>query len=154
MKNTLLFIYSTNILVRLLTINIKNCLSPKNLKMYDPILATLLKVWPHYSQSSRENAIPSIGTSPLASCKEVPPRFFIAEKTETCRLGSWLFYWSVIEEKCQAINHKKKGKHSSRLFLSRLGRNLTKPFTNSPKKLRLTKFTYFFENPLSPIGVS
>ena len=28
---------------------------------------------PHYSHSSRENATPSSGTSPLASCKEVPP---------------------------------------------------------------------------------
>ena len=28
-KNTLLFIYSTNILIRLLTINMKNCLTPK-----------------------------------------------------------------------------------------------------------------------------
>ena len=27
---------------------------------------------PHYSQSSRENATPSIGTSPLAFYKEVP----------------------------------------------------------------------------------
>ena len=27
---------------------------------------------PHYSQSSRENATPSSGTSPLASYKEVP----------------------------------------------------------------------------------
>ena len=27
---------------------------------------------PHYSQSSRENATPSIGTSPLALYKEVP----------------------------------------------------------------------------------
>ena len=74
----------------------------------------------------------------------VAPSTFCAEKTETCRLGSWLFYWSVIEEKSQAINHKKKGKRSSRLFLSRLGRTLTKPFTNSPEKLRPTKFTYFF----------
>ena len=39
---------------------------PKNQKMCDPILAT------HYSQSSRENATPSNGTSPLASYKEVP----------------------------------------------------------------------------------
>ena len=31
---------------------------------------------PHYSQSSRENATPSSGTSPLASYKEVPPREF------------------------------------------------------------------------------
>ena len=30
-------------------------------------------VWPHYSQSSRENATPSSGTSPLASYKEVRP---------------------------------------------------------------------------------
>ena len=36
-----------------------------------PILVTLLKMRPH----SRENAIPSSGTSPLASYKEVaPPR--------------------------------------------------------------------------------
>ena len=28
---------------------------------------------PHYSQSSRENATPSSGTSPLASCRGVPP---------------------------------------------------------------------------------
>ena len=28
---------------------------------------------PHYSQSSRENATPSSGTSPVASYKEVPP---------------------------------------------------------------------------------
>ena len=77
--------------------------------MCDTILATLLKVRPHYSQSSRENATPSSGTSPLASCKEVlpPPGAFCAEKTEICRLGSWLFYWSVIEEKSQAINHRR-----------------------------------------------
>ena len=53
------FIYSTNILVRLLTVNMKNCLTPKNPKMY--------------SQSSRENVTPSSGTSPLAYYKEVPP---------------------------------------------------------------------------------
>ena len=45
---------------------------PKNPKMCDPILVTLLKMRPHYSQSSRENATPSSGTSPLASYKEVP----------------------------------------------------------------------------------
>ena len=47
---------------------------PKNLKMCEPILVTLLKMRPHYSQSSRENATPSSGTSPLASYKEVAPR--------------------------------------------------------------------------------
>ena len=46
---------------------------PKNPKMCDPILVTLLKMQPHSSQSSRENATPSSGTSPLASYKEVPP---------------------------------------------------------------------------------
>ena len=47
----------------------------KRPKMCDPILVTLLKMWPHYSQSSRENANPSSGASPLASYKEVtaPP---------------------------------------------------------------------------------
>ena len=57
-----LFTYSTNILVRLLTVNMKNCLTPENVR---PILVTLLKMRPHDSQSSRENATPSSGTSPL-----------------------------------------------------------------------------------------
>ena len=39
--------------------------------MCDPILVNLLKIWPHYSQSSRENATPSSGTSSLASYREV-----------------------------------------------------------------------------------
>ena len=42
-------------------------------KMREPILVTLLKIRPHYSQSTRENATPSSGTSPLASYKEEPP---------------------------------------------------------------------------------
>ena len=46
---------------------------PINPKMCDPILVTLLKMQPHSSQSSRETATPSSGTSPLASYKEVPP---------------------------------------------------------------------------------
>ena len=42
--------------------------------MCDPILVALLKMRPHYSPSSRENATPSSGTSPsVASCKEVAP---------------------------------------------------------------------------------
>ena len=36
MKNTLLFTYSTNILVRLLTVNMKNCLAPKITKCATP----------------------------------------------------------------------------------------------------------------------
>ena len=74
MKNTSLFTYSTNILVRLLTVNVKNFFFiPKNPKMCDPILVTPLKMRPRYSQSRRENATPSSGASPLASYKEVPP---------------------------------------------------------------------------------
>ena len=46
---------------------------PKTQKMYHPILLTLLKMRPHDSQSSHENATPSSGTSPVASYKEVPP---------------------------------------------------------------------------------
>ena len=41
--------------------------------MCNPILVTLLKLQPHYSQTSHENATPTSGTSPLASYKEVPP---------------------------------------------------------------------------------
>ena len=39
---------------------------PRIPKICDPILVTLLKMQPHYSQSSHENATPSSGTSPLA----------------------------------------------------------------------------------------
>jgi len=41
--------------------------------MCDPILVTLMKMQPHYSQSSRENATQSSGTSLLAYYQEVPP---------------------------------------------------------------------------------
>ena len=44
MKNTLLFICGTKILERLLTEKMKNCLTPKNPKMCDPILVNLLKM--------------------------------------------------------------------------------------------------------------
>ena len=71
MKNTLLFTYSTNILVRLLTFKVSK--RARNPKMYHPILVTLMKMRPYYSQFSRENATPSRGTSPLASYKEVAP---------------------------------------------------------------------------------
>ena len=52
---------------------ILNPYSAQNPKICDPILETLLKMQPHYSQSRRENATPSGGTSLLASCKRVPP---------------------------------------------------------------------------------
>ena len=51
----------------------RTVLPPPKKEVCDPILVTLLKMRPHYSQSSRENATPSSGTSPLASYKEVPP---------------------------------------------------------------------------------
>ena len=73
MKNTLLFTDSTNVLVSLLSVNVKNVLTQKNPKMCDPILETPLKMQPLYSQFGRENATPSSDTSPLASYKEVPP---------------------------------------------------------------------------------
>ena len=68
MKNTLLFTYSTNLLVRA-NRKYEQLSNPQNRKMCDPILVTLLKMQHHYSQSSRENATPSSGTSPLASYK-------------------------------------------------------------------------------------
>ena len=61
MKNTLLFTYSTNILVRL--------------REYEelPYPKKSENVRPHHSQSSRDNTNPSSDTSPLASYKEFPP---------------------------------------------------------------------------------
>ena len=59
---TLYFTYSTNILVRLLIVNMKNSLTPQIRKFATPLL------------SIRVNATPSSGTSPLAPYKEVPPR--------------------------------------------------------------------------------
>ena len=60
--------------------------------MCDPILITALKKRPHYSQSSRENATPSSGTSPLASYKEVSPGFF------TLYYSTHLTYrWATLE---------------------------------------------------------
>ena len=40
--------------------------------MDDSSLVTVMKIQPHNSQPSRENATPSSGTSPLASYEEVP----------------------------------------------------------------------------------
>ena len=41
--------------------------------MCDPILVILLKMQPHYSQSSRENVALTSATSLVASYKEFPP---------------------------------------------------------------------------------
>jgi len=40
----------------------QNFLTPKILKMCDPTLVTFIKVQPHNSQSSRENATPFSST--------------------------------------------------------------------------------------------
>ena len=46
----------------------------ENLPILNPYLPPKSEnLRPHYSHSSRENATPSSGTSPLASCKGVPP---------------------------------------------------------------------------------
>ena len=89
MKNTLLFTYSTNSLVSWLTVKVKNFLT---LKMCDPILVTPCKMQPYYGQSSRENATPSNGISPLASYKEVPP----SPTNKICKL--FLSLCKVIQE--------------------------------------------------------
>ena len=73
MKNRFTFRLQYKQIGTFANINMKNCLTPKNPKMCDPILVTLLKMRRHCSQSSRENVTPSSGTSPLASYKEVPP---------------------------------------------------------------------------------
>ena len=101
MRNTLLFICGTNILVHLLTLNMKNCLTLKNPKLCDPIQVTRLKMRPHYSQSTRENATLSSGTSPWASYKEVPPP--LPRQNTVCKiflLGEgymWPLHWANVK---------------------------------------------------------
>ena len=73
MKNTLLFICRTNILVRLLTVNMYEEQSYHKKSENVRPLVTLLKMRLHYSQSSRKNATPSSCTSTLASYQAVPP---------------------------------------------------------------------------------
>ena len=52
---------------------ILNAYLPQKSENLQPILVTLLKMRPHYTHSSRENATPSSDTSLLGSCKGVPP---------------------------------------------------------------------------------
>ena len=77
MNNTLLFTYSTDIMVRLLTEICKTFLLQKS-----------KNVQPHYSQNSHENATPSSGTSPLASYKEVLPGL-LSKQSECSSLPKW-----------------------------------------------------------------
>ena len=46
--------------------NLKNCLTPKTRKTCDPILVTLLKIRPCYSQSSRGNCNPNQRHIPIS----------------------------------------------------------------------------------------
>ena len=73
MKNSLLFTCSTKNCGTFANSKYEELSYPKNQKMCDPVLVTLLKMRPHYSQSSRENATSSSDTSPLTSYKEVTP---------------------------------------------------------------------------------
>ena len=73
MKNTLLSSPTVQIFWSIANRKYEQLSYPKNPKLCEPILVTLLKMRPHYSQSSRENATPSNSTSPLAFYKEVPP---------------------------------------------------------------------------------
>ena len=64
MKNTLLFTYSTNTLVGLLTVNMtQNCLTPKIMKMCDCMIVTLLKMRPHHAAHPHPE-IPEVRPSP------------------------------------------------------------------------------------------
>ena len=92
MENAFLFIFicSTNILVRLLTINKKNSLTPKIPKMCDPILVTLENV--------------TSGTSPLASYKaETPPpptqgSLFIISKCFKYRSITYKIFFLLLQD--------------------------------------------------------
>ena len=67
--------------------------------MCDPILVTLLKMRPHYSQSSGENATPSSDTSPVASYKEVPPLPRVDSIENWCitvLLQERMIYWLLL----------------------------------------------------------
>ena len=92
------FHYSINILVRSLTVKMKNCLSPKNLKMCDPILATLLKVQPIIvNPVVKLKCDPIQRHIPLASCKEVtppppPPVLFVPKRQKPV---AWVAGYSI-----------------------------------------------------------
>ena len=94
------FISSTNILIRLLAVNMKNSLTQelapdlpqKNPKMCDPILVTLLKMRTHQSQSSRENATTS-KYSPAPPRGQITPDndVYITSSFEHCQCCGTIF---------------------------------------------------------------
>ena len=72
---------NASVLLNLINNNFLTFLT-ENLPILNPYLPPKSEnLRPHYTHSSRENATPSSGTSPLASCKGVPPRcamFFLS----------------------------------------------------------------------------
>ena len=72
---------------------------------------------PHYSQSSRENATPSSGTSPLASYTEVPPPrtvpklLSLLNRSACCKVASRRlsaerkYFLSILSVKCSGQMH-------------------------------------------------
>ena len=90
MKNTLLFIGSTNILVRLLTVNMKTCLSPQNPIMCDTILVINRKCDPIIVNPVVKMRPQSSGISPLASYKEVHPQGSLTTRQKTSASRNWL----------------------------------------------------------------
>ena len=55
-----LHLQTTNILVRLLTINKKHCLTPKNPKMRDPIIVNPIQMQPYLVKGNTSNPYPFI----------------------------------------------------------------------------------------------
>ena len=83
-------------LVRLLTVNKKNCLNPKKSG----------NMRPHHSYSSRENVKPSGGTSTLVSYKEVaPPTSMIKDKKceRPTREGGFPFDFRTLEDRERGV---------------------------------------------------
>ena len=61
--------------------------------MCDSILVAVMKMQPHNSQPSRENATPSSGTSPLAYYEEVP---FLRDILQTVLDHNLITYGTLI----------------------------------------------------------
>ena len=121
MKNTLPFLCGTNILVRLLTINMENCPIPKNSE----------NVRSHYSQSSRENGTPSSGISPLVSYTEFspPPSPSGSKKVtqqmqkEWCHARTSLKGWNWLQLSVSLETEEFNPKNNSQLYNSNFVRS-------------------------------
>ena len=108
MKNTLLFTYSTNLLVRLLTVNMKNCLTPKSPKMCDPIIVNpVVKMRPHSAAHPHEPLIKKYPPPPPihAELRRKKKRSKNSENIilieadiqnlKFCR-NTWLAFWTIV----------------------------------------------------------